>query len=71
MSENAERDSLRLRRKPQLFKDMEVTQADVGKIFVLSPDETSGKIMTREAFLSLPLSQMKGWYEIDEFDINF
>ncbi len=63
-------EALRLRRKPQLLLGTVISLADVGKIFVLAADKSSGRVVTREDFLALPLDQIGAWYEIDEFDIN-
>ena len=65
-----ERDCLRTMFKSSRIRTMQISMADVGKIFVLNFCKTEARIMTREEFLALPIDQIGSWCEVDEFDVN-
>jgi hypothetical protein len=64
------RDKKRMILNHPLLKAAKVTKDDIGKVFVLDPERESGKIMTRSEFEQLPTSQIGGWIEISEFEVN-
>lgn len=51
-----------------IMKETPIASADVGKIFVA--DGKTGRIMTRDTFLALPIDSYDCWEEIGEFDVN-
>lgn len=53
-----------------LMKTVTIVQADVGRIFVVSADQETGRIMQREEFLQIPVDQIHSWTQIGEFDVN-
>lgn len=64
------RDALRAKTSCPLMKGFKITGDDVGKIFVVTPEKTGGKIVTRQKFLEMDIEDIGEWDEITEFDIN-
>lgn len=64
------RDARRSVFKPDPLKQMQLTTADVNKVFILSPDGTSGQILSQNDFLALDLDEIGEWYRIGELDVT-
>ncbi len=64
------RDAKRMGLNHSLMKTTMIVQADVGKIFVVSADEVTGRIMSHAEFLQIPVDQIHSWVQIGEFDVN-
>lgn len=65
------RDAKRMKmRGRSVMKTVPIAATDVGKIFVVSIDGKTGRIMPRDAFLTLPIESYDCWEEISEFDFN-
>ncbi len=64
------RDAKRMKSGHALMKTTPIAQSDVGKIFVVSLDEQSARILPHSEFLRLPIESFDCWEEIGEFDVN-
>lgn len=64
------RDRLRAILKPKEVRTLQISVADIGKIFVRNIDKTAGKLMSNAKFLALPITEIGDWSEIDDFDVN-
>ncbi len=56
--------------KPEPMKNIKITRADVGKVFLLRKGKDAGEIMSREAFLAIPVISIQAWVVVSEFDVN-
>ncbi len=65
-----QRDVLRLNRKPEDLRIERITKDDVGKFYVIGPKGRPTGLVTREEFQRIPLAEISGWWEVDEFDIT-
>lgn len=64
------RDAKMMRLKHPIMKTTSIAATDVGKIFVVSIDGQTSRIMPRDEFLSLPIESYDCWKEISKCDIN-
>lgn len=70
MQREAERNIKRMKLEDSLMKTTPIAATDGGKIFVVSIDGKTGRIMAHDEFLALPIESYDCWKEITEFDIN-
>ncbi len=65
-----QRDALMSRFKPKLLEGVQITKDDLHKFFVVNPEKTAGRLMSREELCALPINEIGEWYEVGMFDVT-
>lgn len=47
-----------------------LTKADVGKVFVVLLGDSAGKLVTHEEFRNIPVTQIRTWDTVSELDLQ-
>ena len=63
------RDALRSGLRPELLDQDPLTDDDIGKVYVVNPDRTAGRLMLNAEFLALDMAEIGEWYRINAFDV--
>lgn len=47
-----------------------LTKADVGKVFVIRPGDSVGKLVTQKEFCNIPVAEIETWDTVSELDLQ-